>query len=128
MNNRTFLADDKLNDFSDRDDMWGPLLFLRPEPHQPIGLGRALTITGLLGGFYGMLGNVMLGLMVRAGGGHRPSVLMMPILLTAMYFVCAQLSIFAAWNRRSRQISRQMSWLELTRRAPPPRDDEAAAK
>lgn len=127
MNNRTFRADDKLNDFSDRDEMWGPLLFLRPERHQPVTVARALSIAGLLGAFYGMLGNVMLGLMVRAGGGHKPSVLMMPALLTAMYFVCAQISIFGAWNRRAHALSRQKSWAELTRRASP-RNDETAAE
>jgi hypothetical protein len=129
MNNRTFQADDKLNDFSDRDEMWGPLLFLRPEPHQAITLARALSIAAVLGGFYGTLGNVMLALMVRGGGGYQPSLLMMPLLLTGMYFVCGQLSIFGAWNRRARLLTRHMSWVELTRRAPPqrPRDDETAA-
>lgn len=130
MNNRTFRADDKLNDFSDRDEMWGPLLFLRPEPHQTITPMRALLISALLGGFYGMLGNVILALMVRSGGGNKPSLVMMPLLLTSMYFVCAQISIFGAWNRRARQLSRQMSWAGLTRRTPPqpPSDDERAAE
>jgi hypothetical protein len=130
MNNRTFRADDKLNHFNDRDEMWGPLLFLRPAQHQPITPARALLITSLLGGFYGMLGNVMLALMVRSGVGQKPSVFMMPLILTGMYFVCAELSIFGAWNRRARLLSRQMSWTELTRRAPspPPRDDEPAAE
>jgi hypothetical protein len=129
MDNRTFRADDKLNDFNDRDEMWGPLLFLRPVPHRPISPARALLISTILGGFYGMLGNVVLALLVRGGAGGKPSVLMMPGLLTAMYFVCAQLSIFGAWNRRARLLSRQMSWAELSRRAPPPppRNDETAA-
>ncbi len=126
MNNRTFQADDKLNDFSDRDEMWGPLLFLRPAPHQPITLLRSLLIAGILGAFYGMLGNVLLALMVRSGGGSKPPLAMMPLILGSMYFVCAQLSIFGAWNRRARLLSRQRSWSQLTRRAPPPRNDETA--
>jgi hypothetical protein len=127
MDNRTFRADDRLNQFSDSDDMWGPLLFLRPDRHQVMTPARVLTIAGLLGGFYGMLGNVMLGLMARGGSGGKPAVWMMPALLTAMYFLCAQISIVAAWNRRARLLSRQQSWSELTRRPATPPDDQQAA-
>jgi hypothetical protein len=129
MDKRTFRADDRLNDFNDRDEMWGPLLFLRPAPYRLITPTRALLIASLLGGFYGMLGNVMLGLLARGGRGGMPSVFMMPGLLTAMYFVCAQISIFAAWNRRARLLTRQMSWAQLTRGAPRQRrNDETAAE
>lgn len=128
MDNRTFRADDRLNQLNDRDDMWGPLLFLRPERHRAISGARALIISALLGGFFGMLGNVMLGLMLPHGAHGKPSVLLMPGLLTAMYFVCGQLSLVAAWNRRARQLSRRLDWAELTGRpVPPPRDNEQAA-
>ncbi len=30
MDHRTYRADERLNQLNDRDDMWGPLLFLRP--------------------------------------------------------------------------------------------------
>ena len=128
MDNRTFRADDRLNQFSDQDDMWGPLLFLRPERHRLLTPLRVLTISGILGGFYGMLGNVVLGLLARAGSTGKPSRLMMPALLTAMYFVCAQISIVGAWNRRARLLSRQQGWAALTRRPSPPRDDEQRAE
>jgi hypothetical protein len=128
MDNRTFRADDRLNELNDRDDMWGPLLFLRPDRHQVLTVGRALTISGILGGFFGMLGNVTLGLLQHVGAGYRPSVWMMPGLLTAMYFVCGQLSLVAAWNRRARLLSRRIDWAELTGRPlPPPSDDQQAA-
>lgn len=128
MDNRTFRADDRLNQLNDRDEMWGPLLFLRPERHQPISVTRATVIAMLLGGFFGMLGNVTLGLLLPPGGHGRPPVLLMPLLLTAMYFVCGQLSLVAAWNRRARQLSRRLDWAELTGRpVPPPRDDQQAA-
>ena len=128
MDNRTFRADDRLNNFNDQDEMWGPLLFLRPERHQPLSVLRVLAISGLLGSFYGMLGNVVLGLLARVGSSDKPSVLMMPLLLTAVYFTCAQISVAAAWNRRARLLSRQRSWADLTRRPPPPpRDDEQRA-
>jgi hypothetical protein len=126
MDNRSFRADDRLNQFNDQDEMWGPLLFLRPERQQPMSLLRVLGIAGALGTFYGMLGNVVLGLLSRAGGGSKPSALMMPLLLTAVYFVCAQLSIVAAWNRRAHLLSRQQAWSQLTRRAPSPEKDEPA--
>ena len=129
MDKRTFRADDQLNELNDRDDMWGPLLFLRPERRQVMTLTRALVISLLLGGFFGMLGNVMLGLMLPLGQeGHRPSIWLMPGLLTAMYFVCGQLSLVAAWNRRARLLSRRLDWAELSGRPlPPPRDDQQAA-
>lgn len=130
MDKRTFRADDRLNELNDRDDMWGPLVFLRPERRQVLTPIRALVISALLGSFFGMLGNVMLGLMLPAGQqSHRPSVWLMPALLTAMYFVCGQLSLVGAWNRRARLLSRRLDWAELTGRPlPPPRDDQQAAE
>jgi hypothetical protein len=128
MENRTFRADDRLNELNDRDDMWGPLLFLRPQRHQVLTPGRALLISALLGGFFGMLGNVILGLLQHMGAGYRPAIWAMPGLLTGMYFVCGQLSLFAAWNRRARLLSRRLDWAELTGRPlPPPRDDQQPA-
>lgn len=129
MDKRTFRADDRLNELNDRDDMWGPLLFLRPERHQPLTLSRAFVLSALRGGFFGMLGNVMLGLMLHVGEHRgRPAIWLMPALLTAMYFVCGQLSLAAAWNRRARLLSRRLDWAELTGRPlPPPRDDQQAA-
>lgn len=130
MDHRSYRADERLNQFSDRDDMWGPLLFLRPEQRQVMTPARVLALAGILGLFYGMLGNVMLALMAAAGPAGKPPLWAMPALLTAMYFVCAQLSIVAAWNRRARATSRRLDWVELTRRrpAPPERDDEQAAE
>ena len=129
MDKRTFRADDRLNQLNDRDEMWGPLLFLRPARHQVMTPARVLVISSLLGLFYGMLGNVVLGLLARAGATGKPSALLMPLLLTSMYFVCAELSLVAAWNRRARLLSRRLDWAELTGRPlPPPRDDEQAAE
>jgi len=129
MSSGNFGGDDRLNQFSDNDEMWGPLLFLRPERHRVISAGRVLVLASLLGGFYGMLGNVILALLARAGSGGKPSALLMPAILTGMYFVCARLSIVAAWNRRARLMSRRNDWFEITRRPlPAPRDDEPAAQ
>lgn len=128
MDNRIFRADDKLNQLNDRDDMWGPLLFLRPARHQVMSPLRVLCISAALGIFYGMLGNVVIGLLARSGAGYKPSALMMPLLLTSMYFVCGQLSLVGAWNRRARLLARRQDWAEITGRPlPPTHDDEQAA-
>jgi hypothetical protein len=129
MANQTFRADERLNQLNDQDEMWGPLLFLRPARHQVMTPARVLVISGLLGGFYGMLGNVVISLLARVGSTGKPSALMMPILLTSMYFICGQLSLVPAWNRRARLLSRRMGWSELTGRPlPPTSDDEQAAE
>ena len=130
MDNRSYRADERLNQFSDNDEMWGPLLFLRPTQRQVMSPARVLLLATLLGLFYGMLGNVMLALMAKAGPGGKPPLWAMPALLTVMYFVCAQLSIVAAWNRRARATSRRLDWVALTRRRPASseRDDEQAAE
>jgi hypothetical protein len=129
MANQTFRADERLNQLNDQDEMWGPLLFLRPARHQVMTSARVLVISGLLGGFYGMLGNVVISLLARVGSTGKPSALMMPILLTSMYFICGQLSLVPAWNRRARLLSRRMDWSELTGRPlPPTSDDEQAAE
>jgi hypothetical protein len=129
MANHTFRADERLNQLNDQDEMWGPLLFLRPARHQVMTPSRVFVIAGLLGGFYGMLGNVVISLLARVGGAGKPSLLMMPILLTSMYFICGQLSLVPAWNRRARLMSRRMGWSELTGRPlPPTNDDEQAAE
>ncbi len=129
MDHGSFRADERLNQFSDRDDMWGPLLLLRPEKRKPLSPSRVLLISAVLGLFYGMLGNVVLALLAKTGPGGKPPIWVMPAILSAMYFVCAQLSIVGAWNRRARQLSRRQDWVELTRRpAPPPRDDQQEAE
>ena len=124
----SFRADERLNQLSDRDAVWGPLVFLRPERHQLLSAARVLVIASLLGGFYGMLGNVMLSLIAGAGSGGKPSIFLIPALFTAMCFLCAELSVVGAWNRRARLLSRRLDWAELTGRPlPPPHDDEQAA-
>ncbi len=129
MQTPTFRADDRLNQINDRDDMWGPLLFLRPERRQVMTPARVLLISSALGVFYGMLGNVVIGLLARGGVGYRPSPAAMPALLTAMYFITAQLSLVGAWNRRARLMSRRQDWSELTGRPlAQPRDDHEAAE
>jgi hypothetical protein len=129
MDNRTFRADERLNQLTDSDSAWGPLLFLRPERHELMTPTRVLLISAALGTFYGMLANVALSLLMRTGDQGKPSAFLIPIVFTIIQFVCAELSVVSAWNRRARQLSRRMSWEELTGRPlPPPRDDQQAAE
>ena len=128
MSSGKFGGDERLNQFSDDDEMWGPLLFMRPERHRIMSVSRVLLLSGMLGAFYGMLANVILALLARAGSHGKPSALIMPAILTGMYFICAQISIVAAWNRRARLMSRRNDWVEITRRPlPAPRDDDEPA-
>ena len=102
--------DERLNDLSDRDAFWGPLLSFRPEKNECIGLGRALLLTSLLGGFYGMLLDVILAMLCRRSQ-HMPPVYGAPLVLTFTYFVAFQLSLAPAWNRRARLMVRRADYM-----------------
>lgn len=111
-------TDERFNELSDRDAFWGPLLGFRPEKRQCISNLRALTMASTLGGFYGMLLNLAVALILRRGAHHHlPSVLMMPIILTLTYFVAFQLTLGPAWNRRARLMLRREGYLESIGRA-----------
>ena len=102
--------DEKLNELSDRDAFWGPLLSFRPEKEQCISVGRSLLLTSLVGGFYGMLLNVMLGIICHRSH-QMPPVYGAPLVLTVTYFVAFQLSLAPAWNRRARLLVRRADYM-----------------
>jgi hypothetical protein len=111
-------GDERLNELSDRDAFWGPLLAFRPEKRRCISGARALTMAASLGGFYGMLLNLVLALILRKGAHHHlPSVLIMPAVLTFTYFVAFQLTLGPAWNRRARLMLRRDGYLDSIGRA-----------
>lgn len=91
-----------INDISDRDEQWGPLLFLRPARHQRIGWLRTTVLALLLGGLFGMLGSVVLALIARSLERPVPPVYLMPAALTVVYFLVCRFTLAAAWNRRAR--------------------------
>lgn len=102
--------DERLNQLSDRDAFWGPLLSFRPDKERPISLGRSLVLTALVGGFYGMLLNVMLAIICHRNHA-MPPVYGAPLLLTFTYFVAFQLSLAPAWNRRARLLVRRADYM-----------------
>ena len=105
-------TDERFNDLSDRDAFWGPLLGFRPEKKRCISSLRALTIAATLGGFYGMLLNLVLALLCRHTSQHVPPVYMMPGMLTLTYFIAFQLTLGPAWNRRAKLMVRRDGYLD----------------
>ncbi len=103
--------DERLNDLCDRDAFWGPLLSFRPEKNRCISLARAATLTTLLGGFYGMLLDLVIALLCRRSH-HMPPVYGAPLVLTFTYFVAFQLSLGPAWNRRARLLVRRADYMQ----------------
>jgi len=108
--------DERLNQLSDKDTFWGPLLPFRPEKNQCISSFRAMTMAAILGGFYGMLLNLILALICRQTAQRVPALYLMPSMLTSTYFVAFQLTLGPAWNRRARLIARRNGYLQRIRR------------
>jgi hypothetical protein len=95
-----------INDISDKDEQWGPLLFIRPERHMTMGALRVLGLAVMLGGLFGMLGSIVLAMTARAMGKPVPPAHIMPAILTAIYFIVARLTLARAWNRRARRLAK----------------------
>jgi hypothetical protein len=93
-----------INEISDRDEQWGPFLFLRPPRHSRIGWLRTAALALLLGGLFGMAGSVVLTVMARFLERPSPPVYAMPGVLTAVYFLVCRFTVAAAWNRRARRL------------------------
>jgi hypothetical protein len=111
-------TDERLNELSDKDQFWGPLLSFRPEKRDVITSARALAITATLGSFYGMLLNLILALMFRHGAHQLPRVFVMPTILTLTYFAIFQFTLRPAWNRRAHWMVRREGYLQSIGRTP----------
>lgn len=110
--------DERFNELSDRDAFWGPLLAFRPEKHACIGTLRALTMSATLGGFYGLMLDIIVALICRKTGHQLPPLLLMPSVLTLTYYAAFQLTLGPAWNRRARLMVRRADYLHsIGRRA-----------
>ncbi|HYP77314.1 MAG TPA: hypothetical protein VER12_15195 [Polyangiaceae bacterium] len=104
--------DERLNELSDKDAFWGPLLPFRPDKKRCISSFRALTMAAILGGFYGMLLNLVVVMICRHTGQRVPALHLMPSILTLTYFVAFQLTLGPAWNRRAKLMVRRDGYLD----------------
>ena len=95
-----------INGISDRDEQWGPLLFLRPDRHRPLSTLRLAALALLLGALFGMAGSVLLAVIARAFEKPIPPVYVMPLAMTFVYFVVGQFTVARAWNRRARRLAK----------------------
>ena len=105
-------TDERLNELSDKDAVWGPLLAFRPEKNRCIGGARVLAMASILGGFYGIVLDVALLLVYRHSSQHCPPAYVMPAILTLTYFAAFQLTLGPAWNRRARLMARREGYLQ----------------
>ena len=111
-------TDERFNELSDRDQFWGPLLGFRPDKKCTISNTRVLAMASTLGGFYGMVLNLVLALLLRRSAHHLPAVFVMPAMLTLTYIALFQLTLGPAWNRRARLMVRREGYLHSIGRTP----------
>lgn len=104
-------SDDRLNELTDSDPLWGPLLSFRPEKNRCFTCLRALALAATFGGFYGTVISLALALICRGSRHHPPAVYSAPSVLIFACFVCFQLSLGSAWNRRARLLARREVYL-----------------
>jgi hypothetical protein len=102
--------DARLNELTDRDALWGPLLYLRPPQQRHFGLVRTCALSLLIGGFYGLLLDLVVALSLD-GLGSLPSIYAMPLMLTVVSFIGLRMSLVPAWNRRAHALRRRGSFL-----------------
>lgn len=104
--------DERLNDVSDRDAVWGPFVWLRPERDHVFSVPRVLAIGALIGLSYGMLLNIGILSLCRIAGQPLPSLATVPLLLTGIFFFGFQSTLGPAWNRRARLMVRRADYLQ----------------
>lgn len=98
--------DNLFTDYCDAESNWGPLLAFRPARHERIGIGRAFSMSLLLGCLFGVVGNVLLLLAGRLLERPVLSPWVLPAVLTGVYFLVGRLTFVPAWNRRAARLSR----------------------
>ncbi len=111
MRNWSRRHDDLLNELTDSDVFWGPLLWLRPAPDQTLGHRSVAALAAFLGGVHGAGANVGLALARRATGDAVMPFFVLPLVLSLAAWACFHLTIVQAWNRRTRLIHRRRHWV-----------------
>jgi hypothetical protein len=109
--------DERLNEVSDKDALWGPFLSFRPEKSRCFTPLRVLGLAATFGGFYGLFLDFVLGTLCRISGHALPAPFGMPLLLTFTYFVGFQFTLGPAWNRRARLMLRRADYMHSIGRA-----------
>jgi hypothetical protein len=105
-------TDERLNQVSDNDAFWGPLLPFRPEKNRCFTSARVLGLAAAFGGSYGVLLDVVLSLICHIGRRHAPPLFGIPLLLTFTYFVGFLFTLGPAWNRRARLLVRRADYMQ----------------
>ncbi len=77
-----YQTDRILIDWADSDDLWGPLLFLRPKPTEYLGVGRIFLASVLIGSVQGMAANLGMAIAHRMTGYEMLPAHTLPMVLT----------------------------------------------
>ncbi len=102
----SFPIDHLFIDFCDRDSNWGPLIFLRPQRHEQIGVTRSIAGAVLLGLPLGIIGSIMMVLFARLVERPEPALMYFPAILTVAYWLVGSATLVRAWNRRAARLAR----------------------
>lgn len=105
-------TDERLNEVSDKDALWGPLVSFRPAKNQCFTAARVLALAATFGGFYGLFLDLMLAFICKVTRHPMPHGYVIPLLLTFTYFAGVQLTLGPAWNRRARLLIRRADYLQ----------------
>jgi hypothetical protein len=105
-------SDEWLNELTDRDALWGPLVSFRPEKNRCFTGLRVAALAATTGGFYGAMLGLALAMVCRIAGLHLPPPYAVPLLLTLTYFVGFQFTLGPAWNRRARLMVRRADYMQ----------------
>jgi hypothetical protein len=106
MLNDVIPSEETFIDFCDRDSNWGPLLFLRPERSERIGVARTAAGALILGIPLGLFATIMLTLLANLTDQQGPSLAYFPLVLTVAYGVIAHVTLARPWNRRAARMER----------------------
>jgi hypothetical protein len=107
-------SDERYNELSDNDGLWGPFVGFRPAKNQRFSPLRAFALIAAFASVYGMLLNFAIALASRAR--HLPNVYVVPTILTVITFAGFQLTLGPAWNRRALLLARREQYLSLIQR------------
>jgi len=99
--------DDWMNELTDEDSLWGPLLFLRPEATARFTPQRVLSIAVIQGVFWGMVANLFFGALARVHGVRSAPVALLPLVYVLLLHGVLSLTLVPAWNRRAAHLVRR---------------------